>query len=210
MCSMRASIATAPASPLPRRRRRAPSACSPPPALPAASQFVMFGAQAALVRWRKEHRRSYDLATLVGLWLIPPIISVQLGAWALRRPPALSARLHAFLPPTPPPPAVLFDFCSAAACWRFFLCWLLYSSVTGYYLYRCSSKKLEKTLPKLVGWAGGRAAGWGVAMQRKAAAGLTASPCPHSTCLSPCVPLTILLSCSHPPTPPPRRCMLGS
>lgn len=42
-------------------------------------QFVMFFAQAALVNWRKRHRRSYDLATLIGLWLIPPIISVQLG-----------------------------------------------------------------------------------------------------------------------------------
>jgi hypothetical protein len=40
----------------------------------------MFGAQAALVSWRKKHKRSYDLATLFGLWVIPPIISVQLGA----------------------------------------------------------------------------------------------------------------------------------
>jgi RING finger protein 121 len=39
----------------------------------------MFGAQAGLVSWRKRHKRSYDLATLVGLWLIPPIISAQLG-----------------------------------------------------------------------------------------------------------------------------------
>lgn len=39
----------------------------------------MFFAQGALVNWRKRHRRSYDLATLVGLWLIPPIIAVQLG-----------------------------------------------------------------------------------------------------------------------------------
>lgn len=41
--------------------------------------FVMFFAQGALVRWRKRHKRSYELATLVGLWLIPPIISLQLG-----------------------------------------------------------------------------------------------------------------------------------
>ncbi len=47
--------------------------------LPSPRQFVMFFAQAALVNWRKRHRRSYDLATLIGLWLIPPIISVQLG-----------------------------------------------------------------------------------------------------------------------------------
>ncbi|PSC69567.1 RING finger 121 [Micractinium conductrix] len=43
--------------------------------------FVMFFAQAALVSWRKRHKRSYDLATLVGLWLIPPIISFQLACW---------------------------------------------------------------------------------------------------------------------------------
>jgi hypothetical protein len=42
-------------------------------------QFVMFGAQWALVSWRKRHRRSYDLATLTGLWLIPPIIAFHLG-----------------------------------------------------------------------------------------------------------------------------------
>ncbi|KAL4856201.1 RING finger protein 121 [Chlorella vulgaris] len=76
--------------------------------------FVMFGAQAGLVSWRKKHRRSYDLATLVGLWLIPPMISVQLGFW------------------------------------RFVFSWLLYSSVTGWYLYRCSSKQLDKTVPKQV------------------------------------------------------------
>ncbi|KAL4433400.1 hypothetical protein ABPG77_010253 [Micractinium sp. CCAP 211/92] len=76
--------------------------------------FVMFFAQAALVNWRKRHRRSYDLATLIGLWLIPPIISVQLGGW------------------------------------RFVGTWVLYSSITGYYLYRCSSKKLDKEVPKQV------------------------------------------------------------
>jgi len=43
----------------------------------------MFFAQGALVQWRKQHKRSYDLATLVGLWLIPPIISFQLGACLL-------------------------------------------------------------------------------------------------------------------------------
>lgn len=58
-----------------------PAACL----LNRALQFVMFGAQAGLVSWRKKHRRSYDLATLVGLWLIPPMISVQLGACAAGR-----------------------------------------------------------------------------------------------------------------------------
>ncbi|PRW20957.1 RING finger 121 [Chlorella sorokiniana] len=76
--------------------------------------FVMFFAQAALVRWRKRHKRSYDLATLVGLWLIPPIISLQL------------------------------------ACWRFVAVWVLYSSITGYYLYRCSARKLDKDVPRKV------------------------------------------------------------
>jgi hypothetical protein len=43
--------------------------------------FVMIGAQSALVRWRKAHRRSYELVTLIGLWLVPPVISVQLLYW---------------------------------------------------------------------------------------------------------------------------------
>ena len=43
--------------------------------------FVMIGAQSALVRWRRSHKRSYDLVTLIGLWLVPPIISVQLFFW---------------------------------------------------------------------------------------------------------------------------------
>ena len=43
--------------------------------------FVMIFAQSALVNWRKRHRRSYELVTLVGLWLIPPIISLQFSLW---------------------------------------------------------------------------------------------------------------------------------
>jgi RING finger protein 121/175 len=43
--------------------------------------FVMLAAQSALVAWRKRHRRSYDLVTLVGLWSIPPIIALYLGFW---------------------------------------------------------------------------------------------------------------------------------
>ncbi|KFM28282.1 RING finger protein 121 [Auxenochlorella protothecoides] len=42
---------------------------------------VMLVAQGALFAWRRKHRRSYDLATLVGLWLIPAIVSFQLGFW---------------------------------------------------------------------------------------------------------------------------------
>ena len=50
--------------------------------------FVVVLSQAALVHWKKTHRRSYELVTLVGLWLIPPIISLFghfwrfLGVWA--------------------------------------------------------------------------------------------------------------------------------
>lgn len=43
--------------------------------------IVMIGAQSALVRWRKQHKRSYDLVTLIGLWLVPAIISIQLVFW---------------------------------------------------------------------------------------------------------------------------------
>lgn len=52
-------------------------------------QFVLMGAQGGLYAWRKYHRRSYELASLVGLWVIPPIISFELGfyrfllAWAV-------------------------------------------------------------------------------------------------------------------------------
>jgi hypothetical protein len=31
--------------------------------------------------------------------------------------------------------------------------WVLYSSVTGYYFWRCSAKKLDKEVPKQVGEA---------------------------------------------------------
>ncbi|GAB4824246.1 hypothetical protein N2152v2_011292 [Parachlorella kessleri] len=54
------------------------------------------------------------LVTLLGLWLIPPVICLHLGFW------------------------------------RFIAVWVLYSSVTLYYLYACSFKKLDKTLPKKV------------------------------------------------------------
>jgi hypothetical protein len=43
--------------------------------------FVMIASQSALVRWRTRHRRSYDLVTLLGLWLVPAIMSVQLHFW---------------------------------------------------------------------------------------------------------------------------------
>uniref|UniRef100_A0A7S3QMI0 RING-type domain-containing protein n=1 Tax=Dunaliella tertiolecta TaxID=3047 RepID=A0A7S3QMI0_DUNTE len=43
--------------------------------------FLMVGAQAALFLWRKKHQRSYDLVTLIGLWLMPPMLCVQLKFW---------------------------------------------------------------------------------------------------------------------------------
>lgn len=43
-------------------------------------------------------------------------------------------------PGCPPPPG----------CWRFVGSWVVYSAVTGYYLYRCSARQLDKSLPKQV------------------------------------------------------------
>jgi len=43
--------------------------------------IVMIASQSALVRWRSRHRRSYDLVTLFGLWLVPAIMSAQLFFW---------------------------------------------------------------------------------------------------------------------------------
>ena len=56
-----------------------PFAC--PPALPARPQFCLFFAQSGLVLWRKRHQRSYELVTLLGLWLVPPIICFHVGYW---------------------------------------------------------------------------------------------------------------------------------
>lgn len=43
--------------------------------------LLMLGAQTALFVWKKKHKRSYELVTLVGLWLIPAVISLQLHFW---------------------------------------------------------------------------------------------------------------------------------
>jgi len=43
--------------------------------------FVMIFAQSALVSWRKRHRRSYELVTLVGLWLVPFLISIKFSLY---------------------------------------------------------------------------------------------------------------------------------
>ena len=43
--------------------------------------FCMVGAQAGLVSWRKKHRQSYELTTLLGLWLVPPVLALHVGFW---------------------------------------------------------------------------------------------------------------------------------
>ena len=54
-------------------------------------------------------------ATLMGLWLVPAIISVY------------------------------FHF------WRFVGVWAIFSGMTGYILYTCTLKRIEKTTPRRVG-----------------------------------------------------------
>jgi len=41
----------------------------------------MVAAQVLLYFWRKKHPRSYQLVTLLGLWLIPPVLSYELSFW---------------------------------------------------------------------------------------------------------------------------------
>eukprot|EP00195_Chlamydomonas_chlamydogama_P012155 CAMPEP_0202897870 /NCGR_PEP_ID=MMETSP1392-20130828/6528_1 /ASSEMBLY_ACC=CAM_ASM_000868 /TAXON_ID=225041 /ORGANISM="Chlamydomonas chlamydogama, Strain SAG 11-48b" /LENGTH=379 /DNA_ID=CAMNT_0049583633 /DNA_START=134 /DNA_END=1273 /DNA_ORIENTATION=- len=43
--------------------------------------FLMLGAQTALFLWKRKHQHSYDLVTLIGLWLMPAIFSLQLKFW---------------------------------------------------------------------------------------------------------------------------------
>ena len=71
--------------------------------------------------------------------------------------------------------------CLPAACYRFVAIWVLYSSVTGYYFWRCSAKKLDKEVPKqvgawLAGWLVWWACGWVVGWLRGA-------PCCHHSLL---------------------------
>lgn len=42
---------------------------------------VMIGAQSGLFYWKKQHKRSYELVTLMGLWLVPMVISVYAIWW---------------------------------------------------------------------------------------------------------------------------------
>jgi hypothetical protein len=43
--------------------------------------FVIVFAQSGLVHWRKAHKRSYELVTLIGMWIVPPIISIFGEFW---------------------------------------------------------------------------------------------------------------------------------
>ena len=70
----------------------------------------------------------------------------------LARPASLPARLPAFPTAAWPLPASSSPS-RPAACYRFVVIWVLYSSVTGYYFWRCSAKKLDKEVPKQVGEA---------------------------------------------------------
>ena len=50
--------------------------------------FALCGVQSALVWWKKRHRRSYELVSLAGLWLVPAGLALHFrfwrfaGAWA--------------------------------------------------------------------------------------------------------------------------------
>lgn len=74
--------------------------------------------QTALFLWKKRHRKSYELVTLLGLWLMPAIFSVHLRFW------------------------------------RFLLIWAIFSSITARLLLACSRKKMSRTTPRQVRWAG--------------------------------------------------------
>ena len=71
--------------------------------------FSMFFAQMGLFLWRKKHKRSYELVTLLGLWLIPPIMSLHLHFWrfiVVRGGRATQRARAAALPAARPPPAL--------------------------------------------------------------------------------------------------------
>ncbi|KAI8467837.1 MAG: hypothetical protein J3K34DRAFT_460175 [Monoraphidium minutum] len=43
--------------------------------------LLILGAQTGLVVWKKKHKRSYELVTLLGLWMMPAIFSLHLKFW---------------------------------------------------------------------------------------------------------------------------------
>ncbi|GAX79202.1 hypothetical protein CEUSTIGMA_g6642.t1 [Chlamydomonas eustigma] len=45
------------------------------------TMFLMLGAQTALFLWKQRHKRSYELVTLIGLWLMPSLFSWHLNFW---------------------------------------------------------------------------------------------------------------------------------
>jgi RING finger protein 121/175 len=53
----------------------------PPPPPPNQKQFLMIGAQAALVVWRQRHRASYERVTFAALWVVPAGCALGLGFW---------------------------------------------------------------------------------------------------------------------------------
>ncbi|KAI8799951.1 hypothetical protein BJ742DRAFT_658360, partial [Cladochytrium replicatum] len=43
--------------------------------------FGLIFSQLAIMAWKKHHARSYNIATVLGLWLIPAFLSLQAGNW---------------------------------------------------------------------------------------------------------------------------------
>ncbi|GIL42988.1 hypothetical protein Vafri_801 [Volvox africanus] len=43
--------------------------------------ILLVGAQTALFLWKKRHRKSYELVTLLGLWVMPALFSLHLHFW---------------------------------------------------------------------------------------------------------------------------------
>lgn len=83
--------------------------------------FALCGVQSLLVWWKKAHRRSYELVSLAGLWLVPAGLALQFrfwrfaGAWALYSAAALFFLSRAAARPLAPstPRAVFIWFLAA-------------------------------------------------------------------------------------------------
>lgn len=133
----------------------------------------MVGAQSGLFYWKKQHKRSYELVrhmsnlnsclvastythlhaffqvTLLGLWLVPVVISVYMIWWrfilvgfsanTMRYPDLyVTSFVNIALP------AIVNKECALQV-------WLGYSGITGYMIYACSAKKkIASRVPRLV------------------------------------------------------------
>ncbi len=147
-------------------------------ACPAAAQFLMIAAQAALVLWRKKHPRSYDLVRharalaperargthAATLRCTPPRVRVAqvtlVGLWLM--PPMFCIQLHfwRFLTVSSWRAWAGWAGCSRSAdragpprgtsCRTCWQVWTVYSGVTLYVLSLCMNKKIENTTPRLV------------------------------------------------------------